>query len=450
MNDMDFHLDRPRSPLALLFHWLTIALCTVLLATTLVIALRSPMNSSPDEQNHILAAQYYFSHWFPPIIGSPENNATRSVWGNSYLDELDVAYFLCGKIARVASFFTASEYLPFRVLNWLLLLGYVLCALRFRYGYLALLPLLTPQTWYVFTYCNGDALPLVLSSLCSLVLLGVIGRMPHPGSLIWTHREILTFGVLVGTLIISKRNYLTYLGTLPLFVGAALFVQRSKAPRATILKGFLLAAAVACVLLAARLGVEIMVNGFDRDRKIAEVQEQTAGYAFKRGTPLDQSYPSTWLKRKGVSFGQLFNQWHWHDLSWKSFMGVYGFMTIAAPDWYYQFTLLLVSGGLLGALLLSALLRERLPLLLFGICLIGIAATIAGSLYRTWTYAFQAQGRYLFPILPLLIVPCGELARKCREGGWRWPQRLAQGFVVAMLILSTYSLVVIAGQKLIP
>lgn len=61
------------------------ALAVVLLAELLgsvilvvLMAARSPINAHPDENLHLLAAQYFQTHWLPPPVGAPETAASYS------------------------------------------------------------------------------------------------------------------------------------------------------------------------------------------------------------------------------------------------------------------------------------------------------------------------------------------------------------------------------------
>src|SRR2546428_6395050 len=94
---------------------------------------------------------------------------------------------------------------------------------------------------------------------------------------------------------------------------------------------------------------------------------------------------------------------NWVGLSFRSFCGLYGWMSIAAPRWSCD-----VFGGryasLLALLILPVALRgsSRAWLLLTG-ALVCAALVLAQSVYRSWVFDFQGLGRYLFPILPMLF-----------------------------------------------
>jgi len=71
---------------------------------------------------------------------------------------------------------------------------------------------------------------------------------------------------------------------------------------------------------------------------------------------------------------------------------------------------------------------------------------IAASLWQSWTVSFQAQGRYLAPILPMLGVLLYHLQPAIAG---RLPGRVFDGLVLALFALGVYSFIFV-GLDLIP
>ena len=115
----------------------------------------------------------------------------------------------------------------------------------------------------------------------------------------------------------------------------------------------------------------------------------------------------------------------WVGLSFRSFCGLYGWMSIAAPGWLYQVFAGLYA-SLLAIVIFPTVLRgspnARLLLTGFQVCAMLV---VAQSVYRSWVFDFQGQGRYLFPILPMLFF-CW---RQCEATALRLP---ALGVAVMM------------------
>jgi hypothetical protein len=147
------------------------------------------------------------------------------------------------------------------------------------------------------------------------------------------------------------------------------------------------------------------------------------------------------LKAKGVTMQQLFTERHWHVLSFESLAGVYGYMTIFSPKFYYR---------MLGSLYLLlmfyiafAVIKKpgRRSISQFAITAFCIGLCILMSLFLSWTYAFQAQGRYLFPALPISATFIYANRRSFNN-------LFVNGLVFAAFLLSVYSFVFVALPRI--
>ena len=84
-----------------------------------------------------------------------------------------------------------------------------------------MLLLLTPQIWYVFSYFNNDALPLFLSLLLADLAFGaraaLVAVLSEPLRARRRCFRSLGSGVLLGLLVLTKSNYLPFLGFVVFF-----------------------------------------------------------------------------------------------------------------------------------------------------------------------------------------------------------------------------------------
>jgi len=410
---------RAERPLAIVLL-LQVALSVVLVV---LMAARSPGNAHPDEVFHFAAAGYFRKHWLPPSVGAPGTESSYSAYGFSYLNEGDIVYLALGKAAAVADVAGIGRGLGMRWLQVMLYCGLVAWmifrARRFTpaLGFL----LLTPQIWYVFSYINGDALPFALLTVL-LVELGwpdssvrrfLNGTEAKPTP--W----VFVVGALLGLLAISKRNYLVSF----VFLGWAVLWLRSEVRdwrRIAVL------ASTAAVIVVPWVTYHAWVNNWDTETRVAEYSELVASPEYKPSMQTSRSsFPFRALRTKGVSLWDTLVTRDWVGLSFRSFCGLYGWMTIAADPVVYG-----VFGGLytvLLAILVFPSLRRGsrgAQFLLLGV-LVCAALVFAQSAYRSWVYDFQPQGRYLFPILPMLFF----YWRQCEAA----PLRLLALVVTALL-----------------
>lgn len=459
----------------------------------------------PDEYNHVAAASYYLNNWIPPAVDDPRIAASYSGYGTTYLDELDVVYLIAAKTSTLWAGARLDPVSSLRLFNVLLFAALVLVAglQRQTWPGLAVL-LLTPQLWYVFSYFNADALPFFLSMVAVLLLAAKDSPVSRfvEGERVPVATVVL-FVLAVGLLLVSKRNFLpvvffigllltgrhlglSWRGVLVGAVAAALLLFKLVAgaqladifPAVSALfapVGFALLAVfaglclwpsiraaelrpklarVALVFLAAllvaapRIAADLAINGSpsEKSAKMQVAQERHAELALKPSTlagNLGASSPGLHLAAKGVPLSQLLGApYHWLEISWRSLLGVYGYMTVWAPPPLYW---LLGAGWLL---LTLGLVRRREPpagIRGLGIATVACMALVAlSSLVHSWANDLQAQGRYLLPGLAMLAAYLLSQPGLLRTRWVAWG--MGTCFVGAVLSFALVALPALAGR----
>lgn len=437
-------------------------LASVVLVASLALVSTTARSINPDEHNHVAAARYYFSHWKPPAVDDPAIVDTYTIYGTSYLNELDVGYFVAAKVSNLWSGFGLDETFSLRLFNVSLLAILMLMGWLNRESSIGVISLLvTSQLWYLFAYFNADAFPLFLSVILAFLFASrtsaVSEYLEGTATRFWA---LSAFVILVGLLLVSKRNYLLVV----MFIGLFLAVRHLRLPTlgvglATLgagLLGFefiggahmqsmfpvtgsmflpvgasmlLVAAliggwrlrqepelrpkffrmaaifAVAVIIAFPRVWLDKSVNGSSAEKaeKLVVAAEKYGELRFRPSTLKNDpasSYPGRNLAAKGVTLRQVLGEpYGWVSQSWRSSLGVYGYMNAFAPDWIYW----LISIGLLtcvaGAVryaLRDASFRTDLFVV---VCMSGLV--LLSSIVHSWVYDFQPQGRYLMPIAGL-------------------------------------------------
>lgn len=412
----------------------------VLLALSFRVAFYSSLNSvHPDEANHLDAGRYYKSHWKLAAIDDPDIKPSRSIFGVSYLDEPEVGYYIAGKFARLLESIVSPDTLNFRIFHLILLILSIGIIFWNRLPNSLLIPLLTPQVWYVFSYFNGDAFPLFLSLCCVFVVRRFWGVLQNENVTSSITTLSILLGSFTGLLLVSKKNYLFFLFFLMIVLLWQLFVIKDAQQNKLFRKFITQSALVSLSLYLVVTIVDLSRNGIDRNAKLASIVEHSAGVPFKRSTPLSESYFALWLKDKGVAFEELFTVWKWHKSFYQSFVGQYGYMSVIMSERYYRiFKIVLLS--ILAFVLVQSVrkIETSVVFISFTLCL---TMLIAATLYRSWTFDFQAQGRYLFPALSMLGIVVALNKQLDRSV-------VLQGLLLACYVLGTYSFVVIQGSLL--
>ena len=402
-------------------------------------------NVHPDEYVHLDAADYYKSNYLPPEVGDPAIQHTYSVYGVSRLNGHEIAYFFTGKLSNLLHAFHLPEYLNLRMFNVLLFSFLLLYILQSSGARLMAAPLLiSPQIWYLFSYCNSDAFGIVVSFLvaCQFALPGsMLNRYLSDTSLKKHIVPLLVLSCLAASLFLLKKNYLFF----SLFIAGYLLWKIIYLVEPGLRSQYFKRAAIlVCVglgLAGLRFGANYAVNGMDMATQKAAIQEQLAEHVYKASTPLEEKHPFLYRKTRGDSLEKIIVVDRWFEKTYRSAIGVYGYFTVSAVDSYYN-TVRPVAVALFLLLGLTLVFRGGVAgNLLFAFFISCTGILIAASLYHSWTMDYQTQGRYLFPVIPMFCVILYH-ARQLMQGA------VYKLLITSMFVLSVYSFVFVGLMRL--
>ena len=411
---------------------------------------------------HLDAFCYFEQHWWPPALNSDGLLYSPDGWSRVYNGE--AVYLLYGKLGalirwvvrwieyapiesvqRTIDYRAYQLYLPlifsrtvshtdqcvsslliYRLLNSFLLL--VTLSLLFSVGrrhnwatWIGILMLCTPQVIYIYSYANSDAWG--LSSAVFLFMFAITQR-----KLLTSYRKLLALGGLTGLLLLSKEPFwISLLFSYSLIIwhcmedyGRRLWSQG----RLPSLKAVALVAIVAVALIAPwRIAYPLTQRGYSE--AVEQMREVRARVDFKPSSPTNSGYR---LASKGVGFTRLLTDRIWMEQSAKSFYGVFGYLTVLLPKWVYELVFAILGLNLL--LTVRPLLWQwrfwtAADKVFYSIAIVSVAVSVFASLYNSWTYDYQPQGRYLLSsIIPLGLLLCGPIdmesqrIRTIRTIGW--------------------------------
>ena len=419
-----------------------LAVVLVLVAT---MAFISEENVHPDEFVHAPAAEYYSQHWLPPAPEDQGIRHTYSPYGASRLNTDEIYYLLCGKVGQLVEPLKLSYYVTYRVFNVLLLFSVLLYLFRVVDARIMAIPfLISPQVWYLYSYCNSDGFALVVAFFagCQVVLRNsVFNRwLRSAGGAGWLPKMVL-LGLGFGLLLLVKKNYWPFAALLALIVILNWLRLQDAHERRAWLRRALLVAVIALAVFGSKLAANYYVNGVERSVKIAEVRRELAQHMFNPATPLAETHPHLYLKQKGVPLSKLVTSDRWFEKTFRSAVGVYGYFTISGGDTYYN--LMRWSGVCLLAFLFgSVLVRGDMWDRGIALAVAGMSTLlIAASLYHSWTGDFQTQGRYRFPVLAMLALVAGRNSDLLSR---RWLGLL----VMTPFMISLYSFIAVALHEI--
>ncbi len=366
----------------------------------------SDRNSHPDEYVHLHATSYYDDHWLPPAPGDESVRDTYSVYGVSRLNSGEIYYLFSGKFHKLLEGFKIAEYFSLRMFNVCLFGLILLYTIKSRHARMVAIPfLLSSQIWYLFSYCNSDAFALFIAFLVGCELVNPASLLNQflkgSGGRFWP--KLLILGFLIACLFLLKKNYYPFIAFFYLCLGTQFFFNTpSSVERKTGLKRLTAVTVMSLLFFGLHLVENYMINGFDRNTRIMEMKEKLAHPEYKPSTELDEKYGTLYKKARGTTLTEMVTVNRWFERSFQSSFGVFGYSTISASKTYYDLVRW-TGAGLLAFVFGSILLRGGLAGNTLAFFLIGLSgALIAVSLNHSWTVDFQAQGRYLFPIVPML------------------------------------------------
>jgi len=413
-------------------------LLAVVLVLIVVMAAVSKRNAHPDEYVHLAAASYYKDHLLPPHIEDQEIYQTYSAYGVSRLNNGEVYYLLAGKFASFLELFRVDSLLALRGFNIMLFGLIFLYAVRSVEARIVALPfLVSPEVWYIFSYCGSDGFGLFI---CFLVACELVRENSYLNQILAGDRpcpigSMVLFSALLGLLFLLKINYYPFI----ILVFAVTLYRwfRSRDKRRAIFTRVLICSVLALLIAGLRIGADYYVNGADREEKLLAMQEKTANHWYKPSTELHKKHISMYMKQRGVSLENMIFQHNWFGHTFESGTGKYGYFTISGPGAYYELMKWLLIAFLLYIIVAIAVRGDSegklLALLVVGLSL----ALLAASIHRSWTVDFQAQGRYLFPILPML----GAVLARNRTA---IESRLFVLLFMHLFLLSLYSFIFVA------
>lgn len=426
--------------------WTRAAQFGAVAALILAMAVVSKFNAHPDEYLHFEAAKYFSTHWLPPALDDPAIEPSFSHYGVSYLQDPDAAYLLIGKFMAVAASWLASPEIAARLGNVLLFTILTVWLIRRLPGSFApAILLISPQIWYIFSYVNGDAWALALSLVMVVQLAeqdSLLSQYLRADGWRKAFRGGLVFAALLALLLFAKRNYYLFLPFVALVACWRTFLWKAEAPAMRVMKKWaVIALAAAALYVPLRTGHEA-INRFDDARLRVEQAEKFAAPKF---TPSEiaagEGAQRLASRTRGVPYSDLFLKQKWAVQSFESFSGVYHWMSLSGPPEYY-----LVIGTLylaLLAFLVAGICRSSWRDALFAVAVLGLAVCVVlASAYQSWIADFQPQGRYLFPIIPMIAF----LFYHCRES---LRSRVFNLLFACLFACSVYSFVFI-GLKNIP
>ena len=414
-----------------------------LLAATM--AAVSENNVHPDEMVHLEATKYYLDHWNPPHVDDPAIRSSYSPYGFSRLNFNEIYYLLNGKFVHLLEPMNLSWHVACRTMNvFLFLFITALTVYSIPARYVAIPLLVSPQIWYVFSYCNSDALGVFACFIAASLIVdrgSVLHRfLTGTPCMMWVVRGAVS-AVCLGMLLVIKKNYYPFIGIALVFLLMDIWRNFAADERKKIFIRIGVLCCLGAALFVYKKAADYAVNGLDRTQKVRAMQLATAQPLYHPDTPLEKQHPQLSWKERGVSLKYMVYTARWFEKTFRSAFGVYGYTSLSGSFGYYDlirwcglalliyfFMVIAMKGGLFYTTQATVVAAASIML-------------IAASFYHSYVNDFQAQGRYLLPIFMMLAILCGQTRQLIEK-------RIFSFGVCVMFMLSSYSFIAIALQNI--
>lgn len=257
---------------------------------------------------------------------------------------------------------------------------------------------LLPQIVYLSSYHNNDILGLCMTTAIIYYWFEGVNTQ-------WSFRTCIPFGICLGICLLSYYNaYGVLLASLFVYFGSFI-VKRNEWQLS--LKEITIRTLILGILIVLIAGwwfvfAYIYNNG---DFLGLNITKQYGNiYAVDYLKPVNKSFP---LKEGMSLFEMLFDN-EWIKSTYYSLIGVFSHMSILLDEYIYIIILAVFCLSIIGCLIgVNKNIFSKMNIIYIFSCIIVVFVPVILSIYRSYTFDFQAQGRYIITIIPVVALIFG-------------------------------------------
>lgn len=357
-----------------------------------------PYNHAPDEYMRYKIPEFIYKYGYLPH-GS-DARIRDATWGFSYAFTPIFSYIVSALFMKITSFFTTSVnalLLSARMVSVLASTGTAYFSIKiskklfdgvFRYVFV-IATVILPEFVFVSAYVNNDAFGIFT---VAWIVYGLILSEENE----WNIKSCIFLGCGVGLCALSYFNCYGII-LVALFYGVVSVVKNKNIEDKF---GFLLSR-FACVLIVALIVAgwwfirnAIIYNGdFLGLRASSECAEMYAAKGFKPSQRVTLSSMNISLRSfLAVYYG-------WTLSTYESFIGKFDYMSLSLPMCFYYIFLVIIFISLIGLFMMEKRKKNKENGLLSVSMIFMCVITVFISVWYSYFNDFQAQGRYLLPML---------------------------------------------------
>ncbi|MBR1884106.1 MAG: DUF2142 domain-containing protein [Clostridia bacterium] len=371
---------------------------------SLFIAIIQPENSGPDEEMKISISKYIAENGTLPH--GTDEAVREKIWGTSYAFTPILSYMIGAVFIKITSLFTLNAHAFYVAVRLVSVICYTIMTVfvikiggklfkdnLFLKWIFILFVTILPQMTFIGTYINNDSLALMS---ISIIVYAYLRSLEDKFSL--KTCIMLAFGL--GICFLSYYNAYGYILT-----SVIIYVTYSmlhKVPiKKFITKGIIIS--LVTMLICAWWFIR-NASLYDGDFLGLRSSDECAEmYAREDLKPSNLVTP----EKENISIITMIFERKWLWLTIKSFIAVFGYMSINMHRFVYIVYILLFLLGIVGAVfrfINTKNMKENIDNTLLNIIFgINIIVPIILSLYYSYASDFQPQGRYVMPaLIPLM------------------------------------------------
>lgn len=381
------------------------------------IARTTKFDSAPDEKMKYDVCQYIFKNGKLPR--GYDESIRNEIWGISYAFTPILSYVISAVFMKITSFFTQNEYailVSARLVSVLCITGYAAMCIKiadklfkgcYKILFVALVTML-PQLIYLGTYINNDSLALFAASI--IVYGWILGLKEN-----WSWKSSIITAIGIGICALSYYNAYGYLLSSILIYFGSCIVKRINV-KEMLKKGITIALIAIAIAGWWFVRSYILYDGdflaFNVQKKYSEMYAQEPYKPSNRPTPANQKIKLSYM---------LWNM-KWIEITVQSLIGLFGYMNVEMNARIYLLYKCIFIMGILGIIIKliqyitntiqnknvlptrqSEKIKNKEKILFNITMLITLIIPIVLSIYYSYFSDFQAQGRYIMPLIIPLI-----------------------------------------------
>lgn len=336
-----------------------------------------------------------------------EESIRNPYWGVSYGFDISLPYLFSAWLMEMMTLYSSADSLLLiaaRMGNLISTVGVAAMAILIskkllqnnpiRWLYIVLMSLL-PQVVFLSSYVNLDSFSLLTVMMIIYCWIICLEKEWSIQSCIWLALSIglcfLSYKFAYGYILMSAVLYLVWYVINRKTVSFSVFIRRG-----------LLIVGIALVICGWKfIRSAILYNGDFLSLNASKPYSEL--YAAEGFRPSDKvTYAGN-----GVGMIEMLQTTPWIRITGQSLMGVFGYLNIFFPGWIYSVYNYLFLTGLISSVLIFFKRKKKIEskeVLLYAAMGFASFAAFFISVYNSWSWDYQAQGRYIISILPFVFL----------------------------------------------